>query len=186
MNTKFQSIRRLRCKPALRNATGRIPVGDRCRSAGVTLIELVVAMVLVGLLIMSFLMSVVPVAEGMLIVERNTEASQKAQLAVTRLIRELTATTNVVAGTTTTMVFDMVDVAGTGQRRTLSWSAGGPLTLNGIPLSDDVALFALRYRATPAGAAQNVWSPALPLVEFVLQSASTGGIVYTNRVFLRN
>ena len=154
--------------------------------SGVTLIELVVALVLVGVLVLSVILSVLPATEGMLLTRRNVEAAQKAQFAVTRLLREFTAITNVVSGSSQVFVYDMVDDGGATFRRTAAWSAGGPLTLNGVPLSDDVELFALRYYATPGGGAQVAWTPSLPLVEFVLQPASAGGMVYTNRVFLRD
>ena len=156
---------------------------DRCR--GVSLIELVVALLLASGLGLFTVLSVLPVTQGMLLARRNAAAAQKAQVAMTRMVRELQAITNVVSGTGQTLTYDMVDDAGAVHRRTLAWSAGGALTLNGIPLSDDVAQFALRYYTAPGGSAQSTWSPSSPLAEIVLQSAVTGGIVYTNKVYMR-
>ncbi len=157
----------------------------RVLTTGVTLIELTVAVLLVGLLALSFALSVVPVTEGVLLARRHGDAAQKAQLAVGRMVRELTAVTNVVSGTAQAFVYDTVDISGAGHRRTLSWSAGNPLLLDGVALSDDVLSFQIRYSATPGAAAQSAWTPPARLLEFVLQSASDPFMMYTNRVFLR-
>lgn len=158
----------------------------RCPAGGFTLIEMTVTMVLVALLLLSFSLSVVPVTEGMLLARRHTDAAQKAQHAIGRLVREFTSITNVVSGTGSALVYDTVDVNGVTHRRTVSWNAGGPLLLNGIPLSDDVGFFALRYYTAPDGAPQTGWNSSMRLAELILQSQTGGGIIYSNRVYLRN
>lgn len=153
---------------------------------GVTLIEMVVVMLLMGLLILSFALSVLPVTEGLLLVRQNVNSAQKSQLALGRLEREFTVITNVVSGGATSMVYDFLDENGIPQRRTVSWTSGQPLKLNGVSLSDDVARFGLQYYAAPGAPVQSVWSGTTRIIEIVLQSQAGGGIVYTNRVFVRN
>ena len=152
---------------------------------GMTLIEMVAVLLLLGILALSLVLAVVPVTQGLLMARGSVNASQKSHLALTRLVREFTAITNVVSGTGQSLVYDFRDSAGVGHRRTVNWSAGGALTLEGVPLTDDVAAFALRYYEGPGEAAQNNWSAAMRMVEIVLQSDSVGAIVYTNRVYLR-
>ena len=153
--------------------------------AGMTLIELVVVLLLIGFLGLSFVLAVVPVTQGLLLTRGSVEATQKSHLALTRLAREFTAITNVVSGTGQSMVYWVDDVAGVSGQRTVSWSVGGALFLNGAPLTDDVASFGLRYYATPDGGGQHQWNDTMRIVEIILQPGSFGSVVFTNRVYLR-
>lgn len=153
---------------------------------GMTLIEMVVVLLLVALLVFSVTMAIVPASEAMLLTRQNVATAQKAQFALGRMVRECTAITNVVSGTTRSLVYDMVDETGTAQRRTLAWNDGGPLTLNGIPLSDDVASFQLQYFEAPGGTARNSWNPSVQLVEIALQSRNIPYRTFINRVYLRD
>jgi len=155
------------------------------KKAGFTLIEMVVVVLLVGLLVFSVAMSVLPATEGLLLVRRNVAAAQKAQLALGRLVREFTAITNVVAGAAQSLVYDMVADSGVVQRRTDAWSDGWALALNGIPLSDDVARFALGYYETADGSALASWNASVQLIEISLQSRDIPVRTFVNRVCLR-
>ncbi|MFU8780666.1 MAG: hypothetical protein ACNA71_06535 [Kiritimatiellia bacterium] len=152
---------------------------------GITLIETVVVLVLIGLLGFSIVLAVVPVTRGMLMTRGSVNATQKTHLAFSRLVREFTGITNVVSGTGQSMVYEFADSAGVSHQRSVSWSAGGALLLDGVPLTDDVAAFALRYYAAPDGAAQHSWGEGMRMVEMLLQPASFRSVVFTNRVYLR-
>ncbi len=154
--------------------------------AGFSLIEMVVVMLLVGLLVFSVAMSVLPATEAMLLVRRNVAVAQKAQFSLGRLVREFTAITNVVSGSAQALVYDMVDAAGITQRRTVAWSNGGALTLDGIPLSDDVASFELRYYESADGTARSSWIASVQLIEIILQSREIPVRTFVNRVCLRD
>lgn len=153
---------------------------------GFTLIELLVVLLLAALLVGAFTAVLVPATEGLTLVRRNTEAAQKAQFAMTRMVREMGALTNIVSGTGTAITYDFVDPDGNNRRSTLAWAgAGQPLTLNTIPLSDDVAQFALRYYTSPSATPATTWGPTMRQLEIVLQSATAGSMIYSNRLAIR-
>lgn len=157
----------------------------KCRQ-DYSLIELVAVLLLAGLLATAFVMAVVPVTEGMLLVRQHNAAVQKSQHFFSRINRELMTATNVVSGSSQTLIFDRRGEGGGSQRRTLSWDGGSVITLNDVPLFDDVASFSLRYYETPTAAPQTGWSAASRLIEIVLQNQTGNGILYTNRVYLRS
>ena len=154
---------------------------------GFTLIEIIAVLVLVSVLVLASTIALLPMAEGFLQMRRNVDASQKSHLAMSRIVREFTAITNVVSGGQRTITYDSLDPAGSPYRRTLTWdgNAGSPLTLSGAPLSDDVRYFELRYYASPEGAATTAWNADTRLVEVILGTLS-GGETYTNRIVPRN
>lgn len=153
---------------------------------GFTLVEMIVVLLLAALLAGAFTAVLVPATEGLTLVRRNTEAAQKAQFAMTRMVREMGAMTNIVSGTGTAITYDFLDPDGNNRRSTLAWAgAGQPLTLNAVPLSDDVAQFALRYYTSPGAAPAANWNTAMRQLEIVLQSATAGSIIYSNRLAIR-
>jgi len=154
---------------------------------GFSLIELIAVLLLVGVLAASATISLLPVAEGLAQVRRNATTMQKSRLALARLTREFTTITNLISGGARTMVYDFLDLAGTPRQHTLSWSgvAGESLMLEGVPLTDDVADFELRYYDYPGTAAQAAWTTNSRLVEIVLESLETGDRL-TNRIAPRN
>ena len=154
-------------------------------SRAFTLIEMVVVLLLLGLLGFSVVLAVVPVTRGLLMTRDSVNATQKAHVALTRLVREFSIITNVVSGTGQTMVYAFADDDDVTHQRNVSWNDGGSLLLDGVPLSDDVGQFALRYYATPGGTPQSSWGAGMRIVEIVLQPDSFGAVVYTNRVYLR-
>ncbi len=101
-------------------------------------------------------------------------------------LREMGALTNIVSGTGTAITYDFVDPDGNNRRSTLAWAGvGQPLTLNTIPLSDDVALFALRYYTSPGATPASIWNTSMRQLEIVLQSATAGSMIYSNRLAFR-
>ena len=153
---------------------------------GYTLIELVAVLLLVGVLAASTVVSLVPVAEGLMHVRQSSRAMQKTRLAFVRLSQEFTAITNITASGPRNLDYEFIDPSGTTQPRTLAWGGapGDDLMLNGVPLTDDVAYFGLQYYSS-GGPAQAVWSTNCQIIEMVLtnQAARVG---YTNRIAPRN
>jgi prepilin-type N-terminal cleavage/methylation domain-containing protein len=154
---------------------------------GFTLVELLVVLLLSGILLLSAFVSLVPATEALMQVRTNSNAAQKAQFAISRLIREFNTITNVVAGDSTSITYDFLNPDGDSVRHTVEWNgaAGDPLLLEDIPLSDDVATFELRYYDTPDAASETAWSDDSQMIEITLQTLGTGDL-YTNRVAPRN
>ena len=88
---------------------------------GYTLIELVAVLLLVGVLAASTVVSLVPVAEGLMHVRQSSRAMQKTRLAFVRLSREFTAITNITASGPRHLDYEFIDPSGTTQPRTLAW-----------------------------------------------------------------
>lgn len=153
---------------------------------GYTLIEVVAVLLLLGVLAASTAVSLVPVAEGLLQVRRSARAMQKSRLAIVRLSREFTTITNVTASGPRDLAYEFLDPSGATQPRTLSWGGapGDDLTLNGVPLTDDVGFFELRYYPH-GGAAQAAWSTNCQLIELVLTN-QTADFGFINRIAPRN
>lgn len=150
---------------------------------GFTLIEIVATLLLVSLLAVSVVISMLPMTQGLMQVRDNAAAAQKARLALARISREFTTISKVVSSGPNDITYDFLVPAGAwyvAQRHTLSWSGtpGDPLLLEGVPLTDDVADFALALYDAP-GAATN-W-----VVEVVLQS-QVGSHAFSNRIVPRN
>ncbi len=152
---------------------------------GMTLIEIVAGLLLLGLLGISFVLAVVPVTQGLFMTRGSVEATQKTHLALTRLVREFTVITNVVSGSGQSIVYGVDDALGIGGQRTVSWIPGESLLLNGVPLTDDVASFGLWYYAAPGGSGQQNWDNDMRIVEIRLRPQSFDAVVFTNRVYLR-
>lgn len=154
---------------------------------GFTLIELIVVLLLVGILALSFAISLLPMSEALELTRTNAAVAQKSRLAFARLAREFTTITNVVSSDAHSLTYEFLDPSGTAHLHALAWSGtpGDSLQIDGVPLSDDVADFELRYYAVPGGAAQANWATNSRLIEVVLESLATGDR-YTNRVAPRN
>ena len=151
-----------------------------------TLIEVIAVILLTSVLVLASSIALLPLVEGFFQVGRNSDLAQKANLALERIVREMTTITNVVAGSQTSITYEFLDPAGAPQRRTLAWDGPGTaLALNTVPLLDGVELFRLRYYDSPAGAPGATWTSAMRLVEITLDVES-GADPYTTRVKPRN
>ena len=137
---------------------------------GFTLIELVAVLLLVGVLVASSMVSLIPVAEGLMVARQNAVILRKSRLACARLSREFSAITEVVAGDSHSIQYVFWDAARNAFNRTLSWSgtSGDPLLLDNVPLTDDVADFRLHYLSGESYAPTNPASA--PVIELSLQS----------------
>lgn len=153
---------------------------------GFSLIEMVVVLLLLGVLGLSAVLAVMPVTRGLLMTRDSVSATQKSHLALIRLVREFSVITNVISGASTTFVYEFADHADVAHQRNVSWSDGGALLLDGVPLTDDVGHFTLQYYETPGGTPQNSWGTDMRMVEIILQPNSFRSVVYTNRVYLRH
>jgi prepilin-type N-terminal cleavage/methylation domain-containing protein len=162
----------------------------RPSQSGFTLIEVVAVLVLIGVLAVSTIVSLLPMAEGFVLAQRNADAARKAQLAMGRISGEFTTITNILSGTANAITYDFLEASGETfllRRRTLARS-GSALLLDGIALSDDVSHFELRYYddSEPSATPRSSWVGGTSrLIEVILESAASGDR-YTNRIAPRN
>ena len=154
---------------------------------GFSLIELVAVLLLIGVLLLSATVSLVPLADAFLQTRTHADTAQKARLALARLTREFITITNVAAGSSSSITYDFLDPAGASHRHTLSWSGtpGDPLLLEGVALSDDIASFELRYHQGVGGVGQPAWFTGANVMEIVLRTL-VAGEGYTNSLTPRN
>jgi prepilin-type N-terminal cleavage/methylation domain-containing protein len=160
--------------------------GTRSRASGFTLIEVVVTLVLAGALLVLTGLVLAPMVEVSLQARESADILYSSQLAMARLAREFTATSNVVSGASSSITYDTLDSTGASHRRTISWSgSGAPLLLEGSVLLDGVTTFQLSYLDDVASTPVASWGADSTIIQVVLDMG-VGGSVYTNRFFPRN
>jgi prepilin-type N-terminal cleavage/methylation domain-containing protein len=154
---------------------------------GFSLVEMIAVLLLLAVLGVSAFISLIPMTEAMMQSRTAVGSVHKINLAGERLSSEFLTITNVAAGGSRFITFDFLDPNGRTTRHAVSWSGvpGESLMLEGIPLSDDVRSFELRYYADPDATAQSQWFSDARLIEIVLHSLRSEWC-YTNRVVPRN
>lgn len=152
---------------------------------GFTLIEVIATLLLVAILAVSVVISLLPMAQGLMLVRDNAAAAQKARLAMSRIAREFTTITAIASSSSDGITYDFLVPAGNWYatlRHTLSRS-GDELLLEGVPLCDDVADFDLSLDYV-AGAPFPVIGVLLSLQSVVDGAAYITS--YSNRIAPRN
>jgi prepilin-type N-terminal cleavage/methylation domain-containing protein len=113
---------------------------------GFTLIEVIVTLVLVGITAALAGMWIVSVANGYIFAKMNASTTQKAQLAMTRLVKEFAAIQSVTTPTSGTQItYTRTDSSLSGTVDGSVTTNGSLLQLNGNTLTDSVSEFTLRY-----------------------------------------
>ena len=157
------------------------------RKSGVSLIEVLAALVLVGVSVSVSGVLLAPLVQTFLNAHKASELMHQSQLAMARMSREFTTITNVVSGSNGAITYDTLDSSGGGHRRTISWdgSAGSALLLNTSTLAGEVQLFRLSYVDSVGEAQQSSWGADSTIIE-VLLDMGVAGSIYTNRFYPRN
>ncbi len=155
---------------------------------GFTLIEIIAVLLLVSLLVLASTLALLPLVNGFAQARVNTDAAQKSFLALSRLAFEFTTITEIISSGPYSITYDFMTPAGDTVRRVVAWNgqSGAPLTLDNVPLSDDVHSFELRYYSEPAAVATSQWiQDSSRLIEIVYETFSSRD-VYTKRIRPRN
>ncbi len=157
------------------------------RLAGLSLVEMLVVLLLVGALVSMSGLLLAPIVGTFMNAREASELMHESQLAMSRISRELTTITNVVSGTSVAITYDTLDSGGVAYRRTLAWSGapGAPLLLNANTLMGGLQRFQLSYLDAVGAAAQSTWGVDSTLIEVALDTGVAGSI-YTNRFYPRN
>lgn len=163
---------------------------------GFTLIEIVVTLLLVGITAALAGMWIISVTNGYIFTRNNMETTQKAQLAMTRLVKEFKAITAVGSNSANSISYTRSDIALGSVTSTVALS-GSELQLNGNALADNVNEFTLRYcdhvadaaNATNAGNNCSAgWTSTSRLIFITLKLTGAGNVVstFTDNVAPRN
>jgi prepilin-type N-terminal cleavage/methylation domain-containing protein len=140
-------------------------LGTILNKKGFTLIELTTAIVIVSILSVMAGMGLVQIANGYLFARKNAVAAEQAQIALARVVKELSAIQTIsLPATLTSLTYTRG-----GASHTLAWtSADQPLTLDNDTLIDKVQSFSLTYRDT-YGAAASSYSSSTTVIEVTFQ-----------------
>lgn len=157
---------------------------------GFTLVEMIAVLLLVSLLSAVAGMGMVPITRGFIAARENTQAAEKVQVAMSRIVRDLHFVTDVSAGSASSITYQAPDSAGVQAWSTLSWagSAGDPVLLDGLTLLDGVASFQLAYVRYAAGAevSGSTWSAAARGIDITIVLDNAGATTFRSRVYPRN
>ncbi len=160
---------------------------------GFTLIEVIAVLVLSGVLAGIVGTGLVQISKSFIFTKQNMGTTQKAQLAMLRILKEFTNISSITAGASNTSI-TFVSQHATAITYTLSWAgAGNPLLLttggNDYTLTDNVNNFNLLYYNTYASASEDTWTNgSSSIIQVTLDLTGAEGIVsgFTTRVEPRN
>jgi prepilin-type N-terminal cleavage/methylation domain-containing protein len=150
-------------------------LGTILNKKGFTLIELTTAIVIVSILSVMAGMGLVQIANGYIFARKNAVAAEQAQIALARVVKELSAIQTIsLPATATSLTYTR-----TGASHTLAWtSADQPLTLDGDKLIDKVQFFSLTYRDT-YGAVASSYSSSTTVIELTFEIKVYNDILLT-------
>ena len=157
---------------------------------GFTMIELVTAIVIISIVGALAGTGLVQIANAYLLAKKSTVAAQQAQIALTRLGKELSALETISAATATSITYKRI-YKGSGpleQSHTLAWTAvDQPLTLDGDTLIDKVQVFSLiyyTYNYTNQTFTAGSYSSGTAMIELTFQLKGYGDtpLIFVKRV----
>ncbi len=159
------------------------------RQRGFTLIEIIAALVLMGILAATVFGFMGQAVRGFFIARDALEITQKAQIALNRMRIELTYLdkTQSVASSATSISYT-ADFAGTAENNAIAYDAGGGrVTWNGITLIDDVAPssgLVFQYRTGVGGTAKSTYATGDIIdITLTMQDSDGSTVTFTTSVF---
>ena len=160
---------------------------------GFTLIEVIVTLVLVGITAALAGMWIVSVANGYVFAKMNASTTQKAQLAMTRLVKEFSSINLITSSSGNQIIYTRTDsVLATTSPYTVSQTGSNSLLLNGYILTDSVSVsgFTLRYCSTnDLTCTSDTWIPGVSKIieiKLTLMGGSNTPVEFVQRVIPRN
>lgn len=189
--------------PVPRGGQGRFPmlngrvVGSR---AGFTLIEIIVSLILVAILASMGGLAIVQVVQGYMTTRENSATTQKSQMAMSRITREIIEMINIPSDATATAL----PINNTSGNRTIGLDSGAvKIAFGATPLAsgdiliDNVSAFTLVYYSRDPSSGAVVTAPTwaatndittLTTIDINLQINRAGGgtLTFVNRVAPRN
>lgn len=157
---------------------------------GFTLIEMIASLVLMGILATFMSVGVAKIIEGYLFTKDNAETTLKAQMALTRLMKEFSSIDGVTSGSKTSITYSYNKNGISIPNRTVSWSgsSNAPLLLGGNILAKNVNDFELKYYTSHQSSGDNNWSGPEKMIGITLKITGASDVVssFSIRVVPRN
>jgi prepilin-type N-terminal cleavage/methylation domain-containing protein len=168
--------------------------------AGFTLIEIIVSLILVGILASIGGMAIVQAVQGYIMTRENSATTQKAQMAISRITREIIEMINIPSDATATAL----PINNINGNRTIGLNSGAvkiafgaDILANGDILIDNVSTFTLTYYSRNSSSGTVVTASTWPAtndittlttIDINLQINRAGGgiLTFSNRVAPRN
>jgi prepilin-type N-terminal cleavage/methylation domain-containing protein len=156
------------------------------RQRGFTLIEIIAALVLMGILAATVFGFMGQAVRGFFIARDALEITQKAQVALNRMRIELTylVRTPAPSGNSTSISYT-ADFSGTLENNAFAYDAGGNrITWNTATLVDDVGGLTFAYYDEPGGTASSSFQSTTKLIgiTLVMQDSDGNTATFTTRV----
>ena len=154
------------------------------------MIELITAIVIISIVSVMAGMGLVQIANGYLLAKKSTVAAQQAQIALTRLEKELSGIEVISSATATSITYKRIykGIGPLEQSHTLAWTAADqPLKLDNDTLIDNVQSFSLTYYTynyTTRTFTANSYLSATAMIELTFQLKGYGDtpLIFVKRV----
>ncbi len=158
---------------------------------GFSLIEVIVSLVIMAIMASMAGFGIVEITSRYLFAQKAGETAQVAQVAMARMIKELTLIRSCASSSTTAINFDTPSATG----RTIGWTGGNsgafvrPILVNGQTLIENIQAFALSYYNAYDGAALTSYSQTGTVmigIAFTVTGAAGTPSTFSGRAFVRN
>ena len=157
---------------------------------GFTLIEMIASIVIIGILAALVSIGLASIFEGYFFTKKNSDTAMRAQIALTRLMKEFSTIDAVSSGTKTSITYSYNKNGTSISNRTVSWSGttNDPLLLGGNTLAENVSDFELKYYTSYSDAGDNIWGSSEKIIGITLKIIGASDVVssFSVRVNPRN
>lgn len=148
---------------------------------GFTLIEIIASLIIIGVLSAMFSVGIGKIFQGFVNSKDNADTSLKAQLALSRIAKELRSVDSVTSGGQTAITYSFIRDGVSVSNRTLSWSgtANDPLMLGSNILAEDVNNFEIKYHTSYSDAGDTTWNGTEKMIGITLELTGALDVVST-------
>lgn len=163
----------------------------RWDARGFTLIEAIATLVLITIIAAMAGLGIVEITKQYLFAQKAGETAQVSQVAMARMVKELTLIRSGTSNGATSITFSTPTAAG----RTIGWTGGNtgsfvkPILMNSQPLIENVQNLTLRYYDAFDGADTGSYSQTSTVmigISFTVTGADGITSTFTGRAFVRN
>ena len=156
-----------------------------CNHRGFTLIEVIVSIIVVSIISLLAGMSFYQIAKGYVFYRDNSEMAQQAQIAMTRLKKEISSIKSVSTATATSITYKRSSDATGTPFRSISWAGGdNPLLIDANTLISPVTAFSLVYYDSYSSTAAYSSKTMMMEINLQLKGAENTPMDFVDRVNL--